>query len=106
VKRDGKYYWDSNQGKILQKITKEVPDSHGKIQIYSIFLNLDGEGQIIIKHQKIDRNDPGSGCDQTSHNYLEYRLNNRGSYTPYSGVTNPFPFPEPYKCPRNFFKPQ
>lgn len=106
VRRDGAYYWDSNQGKILQKVIKEIPDADGKIQVYSVFINPDGDGHIIIKHQKIDRKDSGAGCDQTFDNYREYRLNNTGSYTPYSGVTKPYPYPEPYKCPRNIFKPQ
>jgi len=105
-KRNDNYYWVSNQNKILKKIEKELVDpKEGKIS-HTIFLNPDGEGLIIIKHMPSNIDDPKLGCDQSTHNYLEYRLNNRGGFTPYSGITKPFPYPKPHKCPKNILNPQ
>lgn len=95
--KDGKYYWVSNQNKILVKIEKVLIDEKktygNENQKYTIFLNPDGEGQIIIRHAE------ANGCtDITPTNYKEYRLNNTGGLKSYTGITEPYPYPEGGWC--------
>lgn len=95
--KDGKYYWASNQSKTLIKIEKVLIDqkkTYGEEnQKYTIFLNPDGEGQIIIRHAE------ANGCtDITPTNYLEYRLNQFGGMLPLIGITEPYPYPDGGWC--------
>lgn len=96
-KKGNEYSWVSNEGKALIKIDKELMDDNKVFGTdrnkYTIFLNPEGEGQIIIRHSQ------SQGCtDITPENYKEYRLNNTGGFKSFSGVTNPYPYPDGGGC--------
>ncbi len=96
-KKGDKYFWTSNKGQQLIKVDKELIDKNKVFgsdrNRYTIFLNPEGEGQIIIRHSQ------AQGCtDITPTNYKEYRLNNTGGLKSFSGITDPYPYPDGGGC--------
>lgn len=86
--KNGKYFWTSNGSKPLVRIQKK-----GEKEKYTIFLNTQGEGQIII------RNATSQGCtDIKPLNYVEYRLTPHGGLQAFKGYTDPYPYPDGGWC--------
>lgn len=94
IEKEGQYYWASNGNKLLIRTDRIIPGPYGTGMTYSFFVNPEGYGQIVIRHDETTWKNL-KGSDQAVHNYLEYRSQEDGSVIPYSGYTKPYPFPGP-----------
>ena len=105
VSRQGNYFWRNNGDLVLNKIEKTIQNEKGKNIDLTIFIDPLGGGQIIIRHMVSNQDDSRLSCDQGYNNYIEYRLNQYGRLTFYTGETRPYPYPKPHLCrlPGNIF---
>ncbi|HDS1725587.1 hypothetical protein NPS53_11695 [Pseudomonas putida] len=92
IKLDGQYTWASNGNKLLIRTDRKIPGPYKVGSTYSFYVNPEGYGLVMIRHDDLPA-DALISSDQRVPNYFEYRIRDDGVMIPYSGYTDPYPYP-------------